>query len=113
MSHINVTIIGNEDMYGRNAVALGITHILSNNYSTTIFRPCAQTNDAFTKQLLGIANTSAKLEQVIASTPEILLQDTMKYYNQHPPKLLLLFQATQALYMIQIYLLLTQLLQQT
>lgn len=72
MSHINVTIIGNEDMYGRNAVALGITHILSNNYSTTIFRPCAQTNDAFTKQLLGIANTSAKVEQVIASTPEIV-----------------------------------------
>lgn len=72
MSHINVTIIGNEDMYGRNAVALGITHILSNNYSTTIFRPCAQANDAFTKQLLGIANTSAKLEQVIASTPEIV-----------------------------------------
>ena len=59
-------------MYGRNAVALGITHILSNNYSTTIFRPCAQANDAFTKQLLGIANTSAKLEQVIASTPEIV-----------------------------------------
>ena len=72
VSHINVTIIGNEDMYGRNAVALGITHILSNNYTTTIFRPCAQINDTFTKQLLGIANTSAKVEQVIASTPEIV-----------------------------------------
>ena len=72
MSHINVTIIGNEDMYGRNAVAFGITHILSNNYSTTVFRPCAQPNDTFTKQLLGITNTSAKLEQVIATTPEIV-----------------------------------------
>ena len=69
MSHINVTIVGHEDIVGRNTVALGLTKALSNHYSTTIFRPYAQKNDAFTENLLSITNTSATTEQVIATSP--------------------------------------------
>lgn len=73
VSHLNVTIIGNEDMLGRNAVALGVTKALVNHYHTTIFRPSAQLNDDFTNNLLRITNTPTTVEQVISKTPETIL----------------------------------------
>lgn len=73
VSHINVTIIGNEDMAGRNVVALGVTKALVNHYRTTIFRPSAQLNDDFTNDLLHITNTPTTVEQVISKTPATIL----------------------------------------
>ena len=75
MSHLNVTILGNEDMPGRNAVALGVTNILSNNYSTTVFRPSSNLNDDFTSELLKIANTETTLEEVIATNPSTIREN--------------------------------------
>ena len=75
VSHINVTIIGHEDMLGRNAVAFGVTKALTNHYSTTIFRPSAKTDDAFTSNLLKIINTQTTKEQAIATCPETILSN--------------------------------------
>ncbi|WP_421776489.1 phosphate acetyltransferase [Gardnerella sp. KA00255] len=65
MSLLNVTIVSAENTEGRNAIALGITKVLSKNYSTTIFRPFAQKDDDFTTSLLNLANSNIPTNDVI------------------------------------------------
>lgn len=65
MSLLNVTIVSAENTEGRNAIALGITKVLSKHYSTTIFRPFAQKDDAFTTSLLNLANSNIPTNDVI------------------------------------------------
>ncbi|MFU0468764.1 phosphate acetyltransferase [Gardnerella vaginalis] len=65
MSLLNVTIVSAENTEGRNAIALGITKVLSKNYSTTIFRPFAQKDDDFTTSLLNLANSNIPTNDVL------------------------------------------------
>lgn len=65
MSLLNVTIVSAENTEGRNAIALGLTKVLSNHYSTTIFRPFAQKDDTFTTSLLNLANSNIPTNDVI------------------------------------------------
>lgn len=65
MSLLNVTIVSAENTEGRNAIALGLTKVLSNHYSTTIFRPFAQKDDDFTTSLLNLANSNIPTNDVI------------------------------------------------
>ena len=69
MSLVNVTIISSDCAQSRNVVALGVTKALSNHYSTTVFRPSAKHDDAFTSELIAASNTKPTLEQAIAACP--------------------------------------------
>ena len=89
MSLVNVTIISADCAQSRNVVALGVTKALSNHYSTTVFRPSAKHDDAFTSELIAASNTKPTLEQVIAACPcavrknkDTLRGDIVASYNE-------------------------------
>lgn len=89
MSLVNVTIISADCAQSRNVVALGVTKALSSNYSTTVFRPSAKHDDAFTSELIAASNTKPTLEQVIAACPcavrknkDTLRGDIVASYNE-------------------------------
>ena len=89
MSLVNVTIISADCAQSRNVVALGVTKALSNHYSTTVFRPSAKHDDAFTSELIASSNTKPTLEQVIAACPcavrknkDTLRGDIVASYNE-------------------------------
>lgn len=89
MSLVNVTIISADCAQSRNVVALGVTKALSNHYSTTVFRPSAKHDDAFTSKLIAASNTKPTLEQVIAACPcavrknkDTLRGDIVASYNE-------------------------------
>ncbi|RDW96468.1 phosphate acetyltransferase [Gardnerella vaginalis] len=89
MSLVNVTIISADCAQSRNVVALGVTKALSNHYSTTVFRPSAKHDDAFTSELIAASNTKPTLEQVIAASPcairknkDTLRGDIVAHYNE-------------------------------
>ena len=89
MSLVNVTIISADCAQSRNVVALGVTKALSNHYSTTVFRPSAKHDDAFTSELIAASNTKPTLEQVIAACPcavrknkDALRGDIVASYNE-------------------------------
>lgn len=89
MSLVNVTIISADCAQSRNVVALGVTKALSNHYSTTVFRPSAKHDDAFTSELIAASNTKPTLEQVIAACPcairknkDTLRGDIVAHYNE-------------------------------
>lgn len=89
MSLVNVTIISADCAQSRNVVALGVTKALSNHYSTTVFRPSAKHDDAFTGELIAASNTKPTLEQVIAACPcavrknkDTLRGDIVASYNE-------------------------------
>lgn len=89
MSLVNVTIISADCAQSRNVVALGVTKALSNHYSTTVFRPSAKHDDAFTSELIAANNTKPTLEQVIAACPcavrknkDTLRGDIVASYNE-------------------------------
>ena len=69
MSLVNVTIISSDCAQSRNVVALGVTKALSNHYSTTVFRPSAKHDDAFTSELIAASSAKPTLEQAIAACP--------------------------------------------
>ena len=89
MSLVNVTIISADCAQSRNVVALGVTKALSSHYSTTVFRPSAKHDDAFTSELIAASNTKPTLEQVIAACPcavrknkDTLRGDIVASYNE-------------------------------
>lgn len=89
MSLVNVTIISADCAQSRNVVALGVTKALSNHCSTTVFRPSAKHDDAFTSELIAASNTKPTLEQVIAACPcavrknkDTLRGDIVASYNE-------------------------------
>ena len=89
MSLVNVTIISADCAQSRNVVALGVTKALSSHYPTTVFRPSAKHDDAFTSELIASSNTKATLEQVIAACPcavrknkDTLRGDIVASYNE-------------------------------
>lgn len=89
MSLVNVTIISADCAQSRNVVALGVTKALSRHYSTTVFRPSAKHDDAFTGELIAASNTKPTLEQVIAACPcavrknkDTLRGDIVASYNE-------------------------------
>lgn len=89
MSLVNVTIISADCAQSRNVVALGVTKALSRHYSTTVFRPSAKHDDAFTSELIAASNTKPTLEQVIAACPcavrknkDTLRGDIVASYNE-------------------------------
>lgn len=89
MSLVNVTIISADCAQSRNVVALGVAKALSNHYSTTVFRPSAKHDDAFTSELIAASNTKPTLEQVIAAYPcavrknkDTLRGDIVASYNE-------------------------------
>lgn len=89
MSLVNVTIISADCAQSRNVVALGVTKALSNHYSTTVFRPSAKHDDAFTSKLIAASNTKPTLEQAIAACPcavrknkDTLRGDIVASYNE-------------------------------
>ena len=89
MSLVNVTIISADCAQSRNVVALGVTKALSSHYPTTVFRPSAKHDDAFTSELIASSNTKPTLEQVIAACPcavrknkDTLRGDIVASYNE-------------------------------
>lgn len=89
MSLVNVTIISADCAQSRNVVALGVTKALSSHYSTTVFRPSAKHDDAFTSELIAASNTKPTLEQAIAACPcavrknkDTLRGDIVAHYNE-------------------------------
>lgn len=89
MSLVNVTIISADCAQSRNVVALGVTKVLSSHYSTTVFRPSAKHDDAFTSELIAASNTKPTLEQIIAACPcavrknkDALRGDIVAHYNE-------------------------------
>lgn len=89
MSLVNVTIISADCAQSRNVVALGVTKALSSHYPTTVFRPSAKHDDAFTSELIASSNTKPTLEQVIAACPcavrknkDTLRGDIVDHFNE-------------------------------
>lgn len=89
VSLTNVSIISAQCNNGRNAVAIGITNLLAHRLSTTIFRPYAHKDDAFTASLLKLTNSNASVDNVIGvsdleveDNKETVRGDIVASYNE-------------------------------
>jgi phosphate acetyltransferase len=70
LSFRSVSILSPESANGRNVVALGVTQAFSQHGATTVFRPSAPTDDAFTQILLDTAGAPNSLGSAVAVSPE-------------------------------------------